>query len=67
MASYVNEAYNPEKLSTLFDRPYVFETFGFGGDPIHMSALLWFVLSLILVHLVLAAAKRLTRKKNKKS
>jgi len=66
MASYINEAYNPEKLMALFDRPYVFKVPGFGGDPIHMSALLWFVLSLILVHLVLAVAKRSYKKKNKK-
>jgi len=67
MASYVNEAYNSEKLLALFDRPYVFKVPGFGGDSIHMSALLWFVLSLILVHLVLAVVKRLyNKKKNKK-
>ena len=66
MASYVNEAYNSEKLLGLFDRPYVFKMPGFGGDPVHMSALLWFVLSLILVHLVLAGAKRLYKKKIKK-
>ena len=51
MASYVNEAYNANKLLNLFDRSYVFKVTGFGGDPIHVSALLWFVLSLIFIHI----------------
>jgi len=66
MASYVNEAYNTEKLLDLFDRPYVFKVLGFKGDPVQLSALLWFVLSLILVHLVLAVAKWLYKKKIKR-
>ncbi len=63
MASYVNEAYNADKLFNRFGRSYIFQVPGFGGDPIHVSALLWFVLSLIFVHIFWYAAVRWYRNK----
>lgn len=65
MAAYINEAYNPDRLSGLFGRSYVFKIPGFGGEPTPVGALVWFVLSLILVHTLWAVIKKMF--KNKKS
>jgi hypothetical protein len=65
MAAYVNDAYKMEKLVQLFGRPYIFKMYGFGGDPISVGALAWFVLSLLLVHLIWAAMKRQYKSKKK--
>ena len=62
MAAYINEAFNPEKLLSRCGRPYVFEIPGFGGDATPVSALLWFVVSLVLVHLSWAVVNRLYKK-----
>jgi len=64
MAAYVNEAYNPDRLSDLFGRSYVFKIPGFGGEPTPAGALVWFVLSLILVHTLWAVTKKILKKKN---
>ena len=63
MAAYVNEAYKTEKLLELFGRSHVFSIPGSGGDPILVGALFWFVLSLILIHILWAVGKRLYMKK----
>jgi len=65
MAAYVNEAYNPEKLQKLFGRSHVFSISGTGDDPILVGALVWYVLSIILVHVLWAIGKRLFVKKAK--
>ena len=65
MAAYVNEAYNPDRLSVLFGRSYVFKVPGFGGEPTPAGALVWFVLSLILVHILWAVTKKMLKKKNR--
>jgi len=59
MTAYINEAYNPDKLSTIFGRSYVFKIPGFGADPTPAGALVWFVVSLLLVHVGWAVVKRL--------
>ncbi|MEJ2642900.1 MAG: hypothetical protein P8010_25405, partial [Desulfosarcinaceae bacterium] len=56
MAAYVNDAYRAEKLMTLFGRDYIF-SLGGSGDPTPVSALAWFVLSFLLIHLLWALAK----------
>ena len=63
MAAYVNEAYNPEKLQKLFGRSHVFSIPGTGDDPILVGSLFWYVLSLILVHVLWAVGKRILGKK----
>jgi len=62
MAAYINEAYNPDKLINRFGRPYVFRIPGFGGEGSPMGALLWFVLSLILVQVLWACCRRWIKK-----
>jgi flagellin-specific chaperone FliS len=64
MAAYVNEAYNPDRLSDLFGRSYVFKMPGFGGEPTPAGALVWFVLSLIWIHTLWAVTKKMLKKKN---
>ena len=64
MAAYVNEAYKPERLQKLFGRSHVFSIPGSGDDPIVVGALFWYVLSLILVHVLWAAARRVLKNKN---
>lgn len=56
MAAYVNDAYRAEKLMALFGRNHIF-TLGGSGEPTPFSALAWFVLSFLLVHLLWAVAK----------
>jgi cytochrome P450 len=63
MAAYVNDAYRPEKLTTLFGRDHIF-TFGGAGDAAPVGALAWFVLALLLVHLLWAVAKRQLKKRH---
>ena len=65
MAAYVNEAYNSEKLLKLFGRSHVFSIPGF-GEPIVVGALFWFVLSLVIVHVLWAVGKRFYNKNAKK-
>lgn len=65
MAAYVNEAYHPDRLSELFGKSYVFKVPGFGGEPTPAGALVWFVLSLILVHILWAVTKKMLKKKNR--
>ena len=64
MAAYINEAYNPGRLSGLFGRSYVFKIPGFGGQATPVGALVWFVLSLILVHTLWAVIIKMLKKKN---
>ena len=66
MAAYVNDAYRAEKLLQLFGRASVFKIYGFGGNPIPVGALAWFVLSLLLIHLIWAVTIGRYLKKNKK-
>lgn len=63
MAAYVNDAYRAEKLSQHFGRLQVFNIHGFGGDPMPVGALAWFVLSFLLVHIVWAVAGWQLKKK----
>ncbi len=62
MAAYINEAYNPEKLLGHFGRPYVFRIPGFGAEATPIGSLLWFVLSLILIHVLWALARHFLKK-----
>jgi hypothetical protein len=63
VAAYVNEAYKPEKLQKLFGRSHVFSIPGTGDDPIFVGALFWYVLSLILVHVLWAVGKRILKRR----
>ena len=51
MLAYVNEAFNPDKLLKKFEREYIFKFVNFDGNVIKIGAVLWFVLSMLLVYL----------------
>lgn len=57
-AAYINESYNPEKLMVLFGRDYVLRFTFFGGEPILVGGIFWFVISLIGIYLLWYAAKK---------
>ena len=52
MLAYVNEAFNPDKLLENFGRGYILKFVNFNGNVIKIGAVLWFVLSMLLVYLV---------------
>jgi hypothetical protein len=51
MLAYVNEAFKPDKLLKNFGREYIFKFVNFDGNVIKISAVFWFVLSMLLVYL----------------
>lgn len=57
-AAYVNESYNPKKLTALFGRDHVFRFTFFGGETIPVGGIFWFVLSLIGIYLLWYVAKK---------
>lgn len=52
MAAYVNEAYKPANLMKNYGREYIFKFNTPGGETILIGGLLWFVISMLLIHLV---------------
>ena len=51
MLAYVNEVYKPDKLLQNFGREYILKFVNFDGNVIKIGAVLWFVLSMLLVYL----------------
>ena len=51
MLAYVNEAFKPDKLLENFGREYIFKFVNFDGNVVKIGAVLWFVLSMLLVYL----------------
>jgi hypothetical protein len=59
MLAYVNEAYKPDKLLENFGRDYILKFVDFDGDVVKIGAILWFVLSMLMVYLVWFAVGKL--------
>jgi hypothetical protein len=51
-AAYIAKAYNPENLLKIFGQPYIFRFADIGGKPVVVSAFFWFVIALLLVHIL---------------
>jgi hypothetical protein len=51
-AAYITKAYKPENLAKTFGQPYIFRFADTGGKPVVISAFFWFVISLLLVHVL---------------
>ena len=51
MLAYVNEAFKPDRLLKSFGREYIFKFVNFDGNVVKIGAVLWFVLSMLLVYL----------------
>jgi len=61
MAAYVNEAFKPENLLKDFGKAYIFKFINYDGKVIHVGAVFWFVLSLLIVYLVWFIIEKLYR------
>jgi len=66
MAAYVNEAYKPANLMKNYGREYIFKFNTPGGETILVGGLLWFVISMLLVHLIWYLARKQFEKYSKK-
>ena len=62
-AAYVNHAYEPEKLMRLIGRKVLFLFPRQSGESIAVSAFFWFVICLVLVHIVWFAVAALVKKR----
>ena len=51
MAAYVNEAFKPNNLLKDFGKDYIFKFINYDGKVIHVGAVFWFVLSMLIVYL----------------
>ena len=49
--AYVNEAYNPDNMLMRFGRDYIYKFENPGGEPILVGAVVWFIISILLVYL----------------
>jgi len=65
-AAYVATAYNPAGLMKIFGQPHIFRFTGTTGKPVVISAFFWFVISLLLVHLLWFTAGRMYKRYRKK-
>ena len=63
MAAYVARAYNPENLMKTFGQPHIFRFMGAGGKPVVVSAFFWFVISLLIIHILWFIGARVYKKK----
>jgi len=63
-AAFVVKAYKPSNLEKIFGQTHVFSFTGSGGQPVVISAFFWFVISLILVHLLWFVGARLLKKRS---
>lgn len=62
MLAYVNEAFKPEKLLEIFGRDYILKFANFNGNVIKISAVFWFVMSMLLVYLIWFLVEKLYSK-----
>jgi uncharacterized membrane protein (DUF106 family) len=64
-AAYVNHAYGSEKLLQQIGQKTIFSFSRASGDPIAVSAFFWFVICLILVHLIWFVAVTMVKKRRR--
>ncbi|MCP3954490.1 MAG: hypothetical protein GY697_20080 [Desulfobacterales bacterium] len=62
MAAYVAKAYNPENLMKTFGQPHIFRFADTAGKPVVVSAFFWFVISLLIVHILWFIGARVYKK-----
>ena len=61
-AAYVATAYKPEKLLKTFGQPHIFRFTDIGGKPVVVSAFFWFVISLLVVHVLWFVGSRVYKR-----
>ena len=62
MAAYVAKAYNPENLMKTFGQPHIFRFLDTTGKPVVISSFFWFVISLLIVHILWFIGSRVYKK-----
>ncbi|MDH4204228.1 MAG: hypothetical protein OEV45_01760 [Desulfobacteraceae bacterium] len=62
MLAYVNEAFKSDKLLENFGRDYILKFVNFNGDVFKIGAVLWFVLSMLMVYLAWFVVEKLYSK-----
>ena len=63
MVAYINEYYRAEELSRIFGKGYLFSVPSFGGEPVMVGAVFYYVITLLLTYLVWAVSKKLISQK----
>lgn len=63
-AAFIAKAYKPANLEKIFGQAHIFTFTGSGGQAVVISAFFWFVISLILVHILWFIGARLLRKQS---
>ena len=58
LLAYVNEAYQPARLLQLFGQDYIFKLGGGSAGATSVGAAFWYVISLLLIYICWAVAKR---------
>ena len=61
-AAYVATAYKPEKLLKTFGQPHIFRFTDIDGKPVVVSAFFWFVISLLVVHVLWFVGSRVYKR-----
>lgn len=61
--AYVNEAFQPDRLQAIFNRPFVFQLGAGGNNPLPVGSVFWFVVSIILGYLLWGFAKKIVQRK----
>ena len=56
--AYVNETYKADNLMVRFGRDHIFRFQVGEGAPIDIGAVFWFIISLLMVHLIWAVLRR---------
>ena len=63
MVAYINEYYRAEELSRIFGKGYLFSVPSFGGEPVMVGAVFYYIITLLLTYLVWAVSKKLISQK----
>lgn len=62
-AAFVAKAYKPANLLEAFGQAYIFRFMGTGGKPVVVSSFFWFVICLLIVHILWFIGSRVYKKK----
>ena len=63
MVAYINEYYKAEELSRLFGKGYLFSMPSFGGEPVMVGAVFYYIITLLLTYLAWAVSKKFISQK----
>lgn len=64
--AFINEFYQPEKLTEIFGNPHIFTITSTQGEPVPIGAPFWYLISLVSMYLIWWLVKKSMVKKAKK-